>query len=238
MDPKLNHSLSAYNVFGSNSVLYSDFLGDTIRIDGSRGFIRKTERALNKVKSTKEGKRIYENVHSSTETFTIHKYTKSIVKVHGTDGLPANWKIGDIGFDGKRFSKNHDFGKGGWIALGHELSHTLDVLEGRVSSDLWQTPDKSITYSVYERNRDGEYVFSTTNTVQVPPLLVDEVRAVHRENMMRAQAGVALRIYYSSVVINTYDPSQGKTIDEVQRIQQLVVDGHGVHPSYSESYVK
>ena len=229
---------SPYSFSGNNLNQYSDPTGDTIEVVGTRMFIKRTLKALEKLQTTAEGKRIYNKLQNSTSVYTIRKFNKNTTKTSCESDLPGNWERGDIGFTGRRKSGGWKFGRGGWIALGHELSHTEDVEDNAVSNATWQTPDGTYTYRmvIYD-TENNTYSYSSVDEIgDVPPILIDEIRAVDRENRIRAQAGVELRSHYGVVKISSRNVPSGDPTTIVIYIQQLVIDGKGVHPNYNTNY--
>ncbi|MCC5915989.1 MAG: hypothetical protein JJU02_01545, partial [Cryomorphaceae bacterium] len=236
-DPKPNPSFSPYAINQCNPIWFSDPMGDTVKVEGSRGFVRRTNKALDRMQKTEEGKRMYDKLHSSENVYTIRKYDRDVTKVNSESDLPEGWAVGDIGFTGSKWSNGFFMGKGGWVSLGHELSHTEDVEDGAVSDEAWQTPDGTFSYTpvLYDPTRNT-YSYGSPVTVNVPPILVDEVRAVDRENKMRAQAGIGLRTHYNHVKINSATVPDGRPTIIIRYTQQLVKEGIGTHPNYNTNY--
>ncbi|MFN7302607.1 MAG: M91 family zinc metallopeptidase [Bacteroidota bacterium] len=239
IDPKPNASISTHSTLGNCPIMFMDPMGDTIVIAGSRGFINRTMKALEIMQTTDEGKRIYDKLHSSKNQYTIRKHDVNVTKVRSDSDLPLDWKVGDIGFTGLKYNGVGTFmGTRGWISLGHELSHAEDVENNASTDEVWQTPDRTFTYPIVNCN-------SITNTCSyggesgpqsIPPLPMDEVRAMDRENKMRSQYGVQLRTHYSVVLINSATIPDGRPMQIRILTQQVVKDGIGLHPSYNSDY--
>jgi hypothetical protein len=71
VDPKPNSSNSSYAAFLCNPILYSDEMGDTISIKGSREFINQTLITLNTMKLTKAGNILVSSLENSSRTVEI-----------------------------------------------------------------------------------------------------------------------------------------------------------------------
>lgn len=74
-DPKPNPSISNYATFANNPIIFTDFLGDTIKFaDGStREFIDKTNSYINEMRSTEEGMKVISQLEKSANIFTIEQ---------------------------------------------------------------------------------------------------------------------------------------------------------------------
>jgi RHS repeat-associated protein len=235
-------SMAPYMAFGNNPLYYIDPGGETLRVAGSASFIRKTEAALQQIRSTEEGARLYDALHSSERTFTVREFTRNETMIEGQTNMPEGFVAGDIGFTAERNSKGQDFGKNGWAALGHEMSHAYDVMKGQVSDEVWQTPDRTVDIPMVDYNPNlpagQQYTRGAPRTLPVDPILVDEVRAVDAENKMRAEAGLDLRTHYNTVNVNSRTVPEGNPTTVRVRTQKLVENGRGTHPDYNTDYTK
>ena len=237
LDPKPNIFQSQYAVLENNPIKNYDINGDTIKVSGSNYFIRKTNKALDKMQKTDEGKRIYDKLNLNTRVFTIRNHNLNITKTSKESELPDDWEVGDIGITGERFSNGWYMGRRGWLSLAHELAHAEDILDDKISDATWNTPDLTYEYlGVHFDEISKMYVLNDVMTIRsVDPILLDEVTAVDRENKMRAQANIPLRTHYNIIYINLKYPDGDAYVITIYT-QELVKDGIGTHPLYNTNY--
>ena len=237
-DPKPNPSISSFVIFANNPIFFADPLGDTIKVSGKKRFVKRINKALENIKGTEEGNRMYNKLHSSKNVITIREYYFNITKQSLQSGLPKDWSVGDIGFYGEEYNSGGLFmGEYGWLSLGHELSHAEDAIDGISTNETWQTPDETYTIPIVDFEPITKWVKSVEQSepINTPLILMDEVRAMDRENKMRAQSGIELRTHYSWINVNTMDIYGQEKTTRID-FQQVVKDGIGTHPKYNTNY--
>ncbi len=192
LDPKPNPSLSSYACFGNNPVWVSDPKGDTLRmaLGQSKEFIAATNTALEKLKTTKEGFLIYNDLQNSDQVFTMREKTaedvaanffspqyKTVINYQtGKTELKPNggeivWNIEGSDVPVQQNSKSifSKMEKSGLFSFAHELGHAEDQSQGKF-------------YKLNQEIKKG--------------LKESEWSASHKENMIRAELNAPLRTHY------------------------------------------
>lgn len=169
----------AHGLFGQKQSLYHD--GKVFNKDGSeytkkqRGFLKQTVKALDKIDDTEEGRKIVQSLSNSTCNVTIVRGNNSTSLDNQQDarngqgsGSKISWSpINNQG----AIDENGRTKRPSFIGLAHELAHAF-------------TAD----------NGNGNY--KSMGYPSLPRVKMDEYTAVHYENIIRAESGLPLRVYY------------------------------------------
>ena len=127
-DPKPNPSISQYATFADNPILYSDPLGDTIKIRGTAKFIYNTQKNLQMIRATDIGRDLIAALEKSQQVFTVSE-------AHSIYGNEYDDRINNVRYDDNPWFWS-DVEGGVYTslqALSHELWHAFDDLKGRIT---------------------------------------------------------------------------------------------------------
>lgn len=228
MDPMCEkyYHLSPYAYCGNNPVNAVDLNGDTITIDtgklqlryfdgklfnsdGSiytgriRGYLKQVSNALSSLNKTKEGKSLISELQNSNNMFTIKKGKNNFIP-YSASKASANLAeiqkvsgntIGSTGSGGIIHWNNSTSGgistvgstyRPAYIGLGHEMAHASDSNQGLLY----------LPHDYYN------HITGTSYSSSFKGLLKSEWRATYRENLIRKEAEIPLREYYSYSLLN------------------------------------
>ena len=229
-------NISSYAYCADNPIYYLDPNGDSIQIrvwdysakmlisysydlssasfkdsngniyNGSDINAKKTLAALNTLSSKESGKELVSALSSSSDNVVIvPKTSVNNGEGEGSQGFASyvNWNP-----DADAYA-----GGGSFIALGHELAHSLDRINGTMDLSRWYT------------------IESEGSRIDVPKA---EIFSTHYENRIRAEHNVPLRTHYS---FDSYDgiirPTGGQIIKD--KNISIYFDQNGQHlPKYKK----
>lgn len=191
LDPKPNPSISMYTCFANNPILFTDPLGDTIRINhkGKDGkiqsvvytpgmiykgdkFIEKAVADLNSINETKKGKQRISDLQESKFVYNVEEASELIgskfqweEKEEGGGIIYYYQKSDFLSKDGIWFDKSH-------ITLGHELQHAWDrdrandmyLYSFIPGTDIRRSEINAVGFANYLRAHAGETKMRTTYT--------------------------------------------------------------------------
>ena len=169
------------------------------KYSGTNENIARTTSALNVLRSKKAGNDLVTKLsQSSKKVIILAQEGTSNGEGEGSQGYDSYVKWDP--------TKDAAFGGGSFVALGHELAHSLDRLSGTMDNTEW--------YS--DQLPDG-------NVKSVPNA---EKYSTHYENLIRAEHNLGLRTHYS---IDEYgNPSGGVIIQSNKSLYFNYEGGHAI----------
>ena len=189
------------------------------------GFLKKTVNALGNLTQTKEGTSMVTELQSSSNVFTIKSGAKNEFKADSPTKAGANLtefqastgnSAGSTGSGGTIFWNSSSTSGGldlsggterpAFIGLGHEMAHACDSNQGLLHFGGMDENGK-VNPSSFTNVRTG-FIYN----YEYNGLLKSEWRAVYRENLIRSQAGIPLRISYGYDITNGSPSPTGPTL--------------------------
>jgi hypothetical protein len=204
-------NFTPYQYAANNPISFLDINGDSIQVNSGGqnyhyGYTEKTgygmydksgqiyvgkDKTLNAINGAlarmslgKEGKALVDDLMNSTNNTEIVDRKGS---ANSADSQKGSYVIWDSSNTNGAPDQNGNTTRDSFIGLGHELAHIQDVWNGTINTCTWQ--------SVTDANG---------NTTNIPNA---EIYATHKENQIRAENGIPLRVSYGKDATNNPDPS-------------------------------
>lgn len=241
LDPKPHFSHSAYSTYMGNPILFSDILGDTIRIyynddygieqsfkyvpgmsaDSDNSFANKTIQDLNKLYEGNAGKEMLNSLNKNKKDINIRENTDPTNPGSHTIGLNVyfdpNSNLSGIDVNGNNTTES-------FITLGHELAHAWDLAYAWTDGQGKSLTDLYFGVGMYEEwyNTGSESIAQA------------EKFSTHMENRFRAEHNLPLRKYYSITNTNGIMTGDGQLIIGTTSIYFKVMSEFKIEkPGYS-----
>ncbi len=189
-DPKPNPSISDYVCFGNNPILNSDLLGDTLKVDknSTDKFKEKSDKAIEDLKSTPEGLKMYNNLQNSPQVFTLREAMSGEKNSFiADDETVTNSETGETTTTNKGGTIIWD-GEGELVPVQKREKSTLS----RPSSDA----NMSLFHEMGHAEDQALGVLTKMDANMINGISEAEWSACHKENVLRAERNMPLRVSY------------------------------------------
>jgi hypothetical protein len=209
VDPKPTYDQSPYMSMGGNPLLYSDFLGDTVRVDqasadaynqaiydelGFNNEVNYYQNAVDEqmamIRSTTEGAEWLQELENSENVFTI-KYEKGEMYARASDESAAQG-LSNLDANG------NPMGSGGTIFYDPKFSSGDALTDQMYQPDKYGFAHELIGHGIdYNRGTLNNSIFPYEANGQKYEGVVKELTATHRENVIIARTEGSFRHFYT-----------------------------------------